>query len=299
MNTDFIKGIIVPLLTPITPDQLIDEARLRKIVDYVIKGGVHGILANGSNSEFYCVEEPEMERGLKIILDQTAGRVPVFMGIGTINTKACIRIAKMAVGYGVDGISVLAPMFIKPNEQELYRHFRAIAESVPTTPMLLYNNPGRVGYSLTANLAVRLAADVENIVGIKDSSGDMTLTTELIRRTRGTNFRVFGGKDTLIFAAMATGAAGGVATMGNMLPELTVSIYEKYMAGDIDGAREAQFKLTPVRLTMDLASFPTGTKDLANLLGLDMGEPYLPNTLTTGAALETMRAALKEGGFLN
>ncbi len=108
---------------------------------------------------------------------------------------------------------------------------------------------------------------------------------------------MFGGKDTLVFATLASGGAGAVCTTANMMGPLVCSIYEKYVAGDIDGAREAQFQLNPIRLTMDLASFPTAAKDMANLLGLDMGEPYLPNTLTTGPALATMRQALIDGGF--
>ena len=105
MNTDFIKGVVVPILTPIDEEEKIDEARLRDQVDYVIEGGVLGILAFGSNGEFYVVEEDEMERGLKIMLDQAAGRVPVYFGIGAISTKKCCRLAKMAVEAGAAGIS--------------------------------------------------------------------------------------------------------------------------------------------------------------------------------------------------
>jgi len=144
MNTDFIKGVVVPILTPIDGDERIDEAKLREQVDYVIDGGVLGILAFGSNGEFYVIEEDEMERGLKIMVDQAAGRVPVYFGIGAISTKKCCRLAKMAVANGAAGISVLQPMFLKPTEAELFLHFKTIAEAVPDTPMLLYNNPGRV-----------------------------------------------------------------------------------------------------------------------------------------------------------
>ena len=218
MNTDFIKGVVVPILTPIDENEMIDEARLRDQVDYVIEGGVLGILAFGSNGEFYMVEEDEMERGLKIMLDQAAGRVPVYFGIGAISTKKCCRLAKMAVEAGAAGISVLQPMFLKPTEAELYNHFKTIAESVPETPMLLYNNPGRVGYTMSAGLVERLAHEVPNIVGMKDTSGDITQTSEFIRRTRDVNFKVFGGKDTLLYASLCHGAVGGVCTAANFMP---------------------------------------------------------------------------------
>ena len=233
MNTDFIKGVVVPIITPIDENELIDEARLRDQVDYVINGGVLGILAFGSNGEFYMIEEDEMKRGLKIMLDQSAGRVPVYFGIGAISTKKCIRLAKMAKENGAAGISVLQPMFLKPNEEELYNHFKSIAGSIKETPVLLYNNPGRVGYTLSAALVERLATDCENIVGMKDTSGDITQTSEFIRRTRHLGFKVFGGKDTLLYASMCHGAVGGVCTAANFMPELITDIYNKYVAGDI------------------------------------------------------------------
>ena len=273
MNTEFIKGIIVPILTPVDKNEVIDEGKMRKQVDFVIDGGVSGILAFGSNGEFYMTEEDEMMKALKIMLNHASGRVPVYMGIGAISTKKCIRIAKAAAAAGADGISVLQPMFLKPTEEELYLHFKRIADAVSDTPMLLYNNPGRTGYTLSANLVERLAREVPNIVGMKDSSGDMTQTEEFIRRTSDIGFKVFGGKDTLIFGAMVHGAAGCVATTANFIPELVTSIYNLYMQGDLDGARKAQFKLNPIRLSMDKASFPVATKDLANMLGLDVENP--------------------------
>ncbi|MDO4265276.1 MAG: dihydrodipicolinate synthase family protein [Eubacteriales bacterium] len=299
MNTDLIRGVIVPILTPIDDEEHIDEARLRRQVDFVIEGGLNGILAFGSNGEFYEIEEEEMLRGLKIMVDQANGRVPVYFGIGAINTKKCCRLAKMAAENGAYGISVLQPMFLKPTEDELYLHFKTIADSIPETPMLLYNNPGRVGYTMTAGLVERLAHEVPNIVGMKDTSGDITLTSEFIRRTRDVNFLVFGGKDTLLYASLCHGAVGGVCTAGNFMPEMITDIYKKYVAGDLNGALEAQFKLNPVRLSMDKTSFPVAAKDMANMRGLDVGAPYKPNLPTPeGKALEDIRCAMKTAGLI-
>ena len=299
MNTDFIKGVIVPILTPIDEEERIDEAKLREQVDYVIGGGVLGILAFGSNGEFYVVEEDEMERGLKIMVDQAAGRVPVYFGIGAISTRKCCRLAKMAVANGAAGISVLQPMFLKPTEDELYLHFKTIAETVPETPMLLYNNPGRVGYTMSGRLVERLAHEVPNIVGMKDTSGDITQTSEFIRRTRDVGFKVFGGKDTLLYASMCHGAVGGVCTAANFMPELITDVYNKFVAGDLEGSLEAQFKLNPVRLSMDGASFPVAAKDMANLRGRDIGLPYKPNLATPeGLVLDRIKAEMKTAGLI-
>ncbi len=298
MNTDFIKGVVVPMITPIDADEKIDEVNFRKQIDYLIEGGMHGILLFGSNGEFYQIEEDEMERGLKIAMDQAAGRLPVYFGIGAINTKKCVRLAKMAVANGAAAVSILQPMFIHPNETELYQHFRTIAEAIPDTPVLIYNNPGRTGYGLTAALITRLAHEVENIVGLKDTSGDMTLTEECVRLNRDVNFKVFGGKDTLLYCSLCVGGVGGVCTAGNFMPELIGAVYEKFVAGDPAGSLEAQFKLNPVRLSMDKATFPVAAKDMAILRGLDAGVPYLPTLPTPAPVLENIRKCMHEADLI-
>jgi 4-hydroxy-tetrahydrodipicolinate synthase len=190
-------------------------------------------------------------------------------------------------------------MFLKPTETELYNHFKTIAESVPETPMLLYNNPGRVGYTMSAGLVERLAKEFDNIVGMKDTSGDITQTAEFIRRTRGTDFKVFGGKDTLLYASMCHGAVGGVCTAANFMPELITDVYNKFVAGDLQGSLEAQFKLNPVRLSMDPASFPVAAKDMANLRGRNVGLPYKPNVATPeGPVLGQIRKEMETAGLI-
>ncbi len=299
MNIDFIKGVVVPMITPIDADELIDEKKIREQVDYVIDGGVTGILLYGSNGEFYVIEEDEMERGLKIVVDQAAGRVPVYFGIGAISTKKAIRLAKMAVANGAASVSILQPMFLRPTKDELFRHFKAIADAIPETPVLLYNNPGRVGYTLAADLVAKLAHEVPNIVGMKDTSGDITQTSEFIRMNRDVNFKVFGGKDTLLYASMCHGAVGGVCTAANFMPELITDVYNKYVAGDLEGSLEAQFKLNPVRLSMDGASFPVAAKDMANLRGRDIGVPYTPNLPTPeGPVLDKIKSEMQKAGLI-
>lgn len=299
MNTDFIKGVVVPIVTPIDSEERIDEAKLRAQIDYIIGGGLHGILLFGSNGEFYQVEEDEMERALRAAVDQAAGRVPVYFGIGAINTKKCVRLAKMAVANGAAAVSILQPMFLKPTQEELFLHFKTVAEAIPDTPVLLYNNPGRVGYGLTVGLITKLAHEVPNIVGMKDTSGDMTLTEECVRQNRDVDFKVFGGKDTLLYVSLCVGAVGGVCTAGNFMPELIGAVYEKYVQGDLAGSLEAQFRLNPVRLSMDPASFPVAAKDMAALRGLDVGVPYRPNLPTPeGPVLENIKAAMRQAGLI-
>lgn len=298
-ETEKVKGIIVPIITPVDEQENICEEKLRFITNHVIEHGVHGILAFGSNSEFYMFEEDEMIEATKIILDEAKGRVPVFFGVGAIRTKHAVRIAKKAAELPVDGISVLQPMFIKPTEEALYHHFSTIADAIPEKMMLIYNNPGRTGYSMSLNLIEGLAHDKENIVGIKDSSGDLTFLSELIRRNQDIEFRVMAGKDTVVFPALCVGAVGSVCSTANMYTELVCGIYDKYVAGDYAGALENQFILNPIRLSQDPASFPAATKDMANLMGMNMGPSVLPTEATSGPILENMKKEMKQAGFLS
>ena len=298
MDKSFFSGIVPPIAVPIDSEERLDEARLRKHIDFMIDGGVSGILAFGSNGEFYMQDEDEQEEILSVIMDQVNGRVPVYMGIGEIRTKKCIKLAHMGMKHGAKAISILQPMFLKPSADELYTHFATIADSIEGTPMILYNNPGRTGYGIPQDVVERLVHEKENVIGMKDSSGDITQTEEFIRRNRDVGFRVMCGKDTLIFAGLSVGAIGAVCCTANFLPELVCSISDKFMAGDLKGSLEAQFTLNPIRLQMDKSSFPVATKDLANILGHEVGRPYLPSKPSPEGQQEALKDVLRKYGYL-
>lgn len=296
MDTSWIKGVIPPLATPVDAEENVDEQGLRGVVDYVLAGGVHGLLSLGSNGEFYGLDHEQQERAVAITLDQTAGRVPVYMGIGAITTKECVKLARMGERLGVQALTVLPPMFLTPSEEELYRHFEAVAAAT-SLPVLLYNNPDRVGNNISVKLLGRLS-DIPNIAGIKDSSGDLTLTAEYIRTTRHKDFRVMAGRDVMILGSLVYGAAGCVASTANIVPSLVVDIYNKFKAGDMAGALEAQFTLAPLRMAFNLASFPVVTKEAMQLMGLPVGEPILPNTACTAENRGKLKGILQEMGVL-
>lgn len=296
MDTSFIRGVIPPIVTPVDENEQVDETGLRRVIEHVIGGGVHGILALGSNGEFYGLDHEQQERTVRITVEQVNGRVPVYMGIGAITTRECVALARKGEALNVQAITILPPMFLTPSEEELYRHFRAVAEATPL-PVLLYNNPDRVGNNISANLMERLA-DIPNIAGVKDSSGDLTLTAEYIRRTRDKGFKVMAGRDVMILGSLVYGAVGCVASTANIVPALVVEIYEKYKAGDLDGAREAQFKLAPLRMAFNLASFPVVTKEAMNLIGLNVGPSILPNTACSEANRGKLADILRQMGEL-
>jgi 4-hydroxy-tetrahydrodipicolinate synthase len=294
MDTGFVRGVIPPIVTPVDAEERVVEASLRQIVDHVIAGGVHGILSLGSNGEFFGLAPEEQQRALSVTIDQARGRVPVYMGIGAIATRECIRLARQGEKAKARAVTILPPMFLSPNDEELYRHFKAVADATDL-PVLLYNNPDRMRAGISADLLERLA-DIPNIVGAKDSSGDLTLTAEYIRRTRRNGFKVMAGRDAMILGTLVYGGVGCVASTANVVPRLVVEIYERFLSGDLQGALEAQFRLAPLRMAYNLGSFPVVTKDYMKLLGFDVGAPIRPNFSCSEANMARLQKILSDLG---
>lgn len=179
-------------------------------------------------------------------------------------------------------------MFISPSQNELIKHYTAISGSTGL-PVLLYNNPPKTGVNLSAATVQKLA-DLPNIVGIKDSSGDFTLSGEYIRLTRDKDFHVLMGRDTLIHAGLCYGGTGSIAACANVAPRLVADIYDKYVAGDVKGSLEAQFTLAPLRIAFNLGTFPAVIKESLVLLGFDAGPCMEP----VGAMSDDERAQLRK-----
>jgi 4-hydroxy-tetrahydrodipicolinate synthase len=296
MNTDFIQGVVPPLVTLVDAADRVQEEPFRQIIRHVLKGGVHGVFALGSTGEFFGLDDDQQLRAIQIAVDEVQGRVPVYAGVGAVTTRECIRAAKRAEAGGAQAITILPPPLLTPTEDELYGHFQAIADAT-SLPALIYNNPDRIRINVSAGLVERLSR-LPNIVGAKDSSGDMTQTGEYIRRTEGTGFKVLAGRDTLVLATLAYGGVGCVATTSNIAPALVVRIYDCFMAGDLKGALKAQYDLAPLRMAFNLGSWPVVTKDALNLLGIAAGAPILPNTSCSGANLETLKNILAGMGLI-
>lgn len=296
MNADFIRGVVTPLITPVDAEERVYETGLRNQIEHVLRGGVHGVFVVGSTGEFYGLDYDEKKRATEITVAQVKGRVPVYVGASAITTRECIKLSKMAESAGAQAVTILTPMFISPSEEELYKHFRTIAEST-ALPVLVYNNPERTGINMSANLIERLA-EIPNLVGAKDSSGDLTLASEYIRRTRSKGFKILAGRDTLILATLVYGGVGAVAATSNMAPALVVEIYNRFKAGDIPGALEAQYKLAPLRIAFGLGSFPVVMKDALNLMGIHVGDPIKPIGHCTDANLAKLKEILVKMGLI-
>lgn len=289
------KGIIPAIVTPFTKDKQVNEKVLRELVNYLINNGVHGIFTLGSQGEFYALEKQEKKRIMEIVVSEVRSRVPVYVGTGAITTSESIILSKMAEEIGASAVSVITPYFITPSEDELYEHFVAIAKSI-NLPILLYNNKERTGINISANLVVRLS-HIDNIVGIKDSSGDLTLTTEYIRRTSD-NFSVLAGRDTLILATLLYGGKGAIAATANVAPKLAVRIYESFIQNKFEEAKKAQMMLVPLRIAFGLGSFPVVIKDALRLIGFDAGPCRYPVKSLDDKRKEELKEVLKSMNLL-
>jgi 4-hydroxy-tetrahydrodipicolinate synthase len=290
------KGILPPMVTPLTEDGKVSEKGLRKLVSYLIEGGVHGIFAIGTTGEFYGLNKDQYRQALEITLDETAGRVPVLAGANAIATKEAIALAEIAQDVGVDAISALTPYFMNFTQDEIYDHFMTIARSTDL-PVILYNNRPRTSININPETASKLA-DVENIVGIKDSTGDFTNTAEYIRLTSGKKFNVLVGKDPLIHATLCYGGSGSVCGTANVAPKLCADIYDKFVAGDLKGSLEDQLKVNRLRMAFDIAAFPTSVKAALELLGIDAGPCIAPSHRLTMEQNQFLKKMLIETGVL-
>jgi len=284
------KGIIPAMVTPVTPDGKIHVEALRKLTNYLIEGGVHGLFPVGSQGEFYALTFEEKKKVVEVVVEETRGRVPVYAGTGAVTTREAIALTKMAEGAGASAVSVITPYFIRPSDAELMDFYTSIAKST-RLPVLLYNNPQRTGINITADFVVR-ASKVDNIVGIKDSSGDLTLTAEYIRRT-DEKFSVLAGRDTLIYGTLCYGGKGAIAATANVAPKVVVEIYEAFQAADLERSLEAQFRLAPLRLAFDLGTFPVVIKEALNLIGIEAGVGVPPVGGISAKAKEELKEILK------
>ncbi len=267
------KGIVPAMVTPFDKDGKVNLSAMRKLTNYLVDAGVHGLFAVGGQGEFWALDAEEKKAIIETVVDEARGRVPVYAGTGATTTAEAIRLTNIAETAGADAVSVITPYYVSPNQDELLAHYTAIAKSTKL-PVVLYNNPDRAGVNISPGM-IEKAAKVENIVGVKDSGGDMTQAGEYIRRTPS-DFSVLMGRDTLIFGGLCVGAKGSITATANVAPKLVVEIYEAYIAGDMVRAQKCQDQLAPLRIAFGLGTFPVVVKEALELIGIEAGPARLP-----------------------
>ncbi len=295
-DSTHIRGIIPPVATPMQANEDLDLPRLKWFLDHLIAEGVHGIFVLGTNSEFYALDEREKQEVIATAVAHVRGRVPVYAGTGAETTREVVRLTKMAEREGVDGVSVITPYFVQPSQAEIYDHYRRVAENTKL-PVILYNNPATCGgVKIDVDTVARLA-EVPNILGVKDSSGDLQNTIEFIRVVPE-RFSVLMGRDTLIYPALLFGARGAVPATANIAPALVSEIYNAFQRGDHDKAKAAQLRLSPIRLALALGTAPGAVKAALTVMGRSVGPSRAPVGSLTPEKQQKMRAVLQQAGII-
>lgn len=285
-----LKGILPAVLTPMTPEEEINEKELRNQVNRFIRAGVHGLFILGTNSEFYALDYEEKLEIVRIVTDECNGRLPICAGTGCISTRDTVRLSRKVAEMGVDAISVVTPYYAAVSQDELYDHYAEIADAVDL-PVILYNIPMRTGNAIEPKTIGKLAR-IKNIAGVKDTSGNFNNTLGYIEEG-GEGFSVFAGSDTLVLWTLAAGGAGAVSGLANVIPEVMVSIYELWKCGDMEGAKRAQNAIRPLRNCLQMGNPNSIIKRAANLAGQPVGPARRPASGCTDAIDAQLKSVLK------
>src|SRR2546428_3064930 len=296
-KVDWMRGCATALVTPFKVDGTIDEDRLRTLVDRQINGGVSLLVPCGTTGESATMTEAEDQRVIAITVEVARGRARVIAGTGSNSTAAAIEYSQRARDLGADAMLQVAPWYNKPTQEGLYAHFRAIAEAIPETPIMLYNVPGRTSSNIAAPTVLRLARDCENIVAIKEASGNLTQIMEILRE-RPTNFCVLSGDDAVTLPLIALGADGIVSVASNEVPDLMSRMTELALAGSWTEARELHYRLLPLMEVNFIESSPGPVKAAMAMMGLLEENFRLPLVPITEKSRGRIRELIGDLGLL-
>ena len=291
-----LKGIIVPIVTPMNPeDESVNLDELRNQIERQIAGGVHGLFPFGTNGEGYILSMKEKEEVLEATIDQVKGRVPIYAGTGCISTRDTIYMSKRAQELGADVLSIITPSFALASQKELYDHYVEVAKHVDI-PIVLYNIPPRTGNKLLPETVAKLARDVDVIQGAKDSSGDLENLKAYIRLTQdvGKPFSVLAGNDGAILTCLKEGGAGGIAGRANLYPKSLASIYNSFVAGDIAQAEKLQDAVATLQRVFRFGNPNTVIKKAVAMLGYPVGDCRRPFNYLCDEGIAELQAVLKE-----
>lgn len=265
-----IKGIITAMVTPLSEDG-INEAATRKLVNKLINDGVHGLFVLGTNGEFYALSEAEKLALVKIVVDEAAGRVPVFAGSGGISTEEVIKVTNQFAELGVDAVSVITPYLIKLSDEELIQHYQTIALNT-NLPMILYNIPANTQLSINESVFKELI-QLPQIIGIKDSSGKLENIQMYLETNDREDFSILIGSDSLILPALQMGVDGAVAATSNVLTKTDLGIYQAFLENKMERAQVLQESINDFRGILKLATVPSVLKHSLELIGFPVGAP--------------------------
>ncbi len=267
-----IEGVLPALITPFTIDNRVDKDGIRQNIEYLIEGGVSGVVPCGTTGEAATLSIKEHEKVIEYAIEFSS--VPVVAGTGSNNTMEALELTKFAQDAGADAALLITPYYNKPNDSGMIKHFMTIANSVDI-PIIIYNVPSRTGINLKPELTAKLAK-VNNIVGIKEASGSLDQVTRIIELTKGEDFAVLSGDDGLTLPILSIGGTGVISVVANVAPKLAVSMVEAFRNRDREKARELHLTLAPLIRALFLETNPIPVKKAVELIGLPAGNLRLP-----------------------
>jgi len=289
------RGLGVALVTPFCTDGSIDFDALYRLVEYQIKGGVDFLCIMGTTAETPTLSSEEKRMLKQRIVERVAGRVPLLMGCGGNNTSAILNDLKNEDWRGIDGILSVCPYYNKPSQEGLYQHFAAIAKASPL-PVVLYNVPGRTGVNMTAETTLRLARDFENIVAIKEASGNITQMDDIIK-DKPQHFDVISGDDGITFPLITLGAVGVISVIGNALPAEFSRMVRLALRGEYNTSLTIHHKFTELFKLLFVDGNPAGVKAMLSEMGLIQNVLRLPLVPTRLTTMEKISEIVKELGY--
>lgn len=286
------KGIICAMITPLDENQDINPQATRELIDYLIDKGVYGLFILGTNGECHVLTDDEKVEFAKVVIEHTNNRVPVFVGTGGNSTREVINLSKRMEAIGASALSIITPYFVPPTQQELIEHYKAVAAEV-NLPIMMYNMPGKTGINIEPE-SVRELAKVKNIVGIKDSGGKLDNMKAYLEVTKGEDFGVFSGSDSLILDILKAGGHGAVAATANFLAGIDVAIYNNFIKGDIEAAQNAQDSIEELRRVLKFGTIPSVIKQAVVFNGINVGPARFPVTKPSGEKLDEIKRVVED-----
>ena len=289
-------GSGVAIVTPFHEDGSINYNKLEELINYHCDNGTDSIVICGTTGESATMSEEEHVDCIKKAVEFAKGRIPVVAGTGSNSTQTAIQLSKEAEACGVDGLLIVTPYYNKATQQGLVQHYTAIANEVKT-PIIMYSVASRTGCNIEPATAATLVKNVENIVGIKEASGNISQIAKIMQLTDG-KADLYSGNDDQIVPIMSLGGIGVISVLANVAPQQTHDICAKYLAGDVKGSLALQLKANPLVDQLFSEVNPIPVKKALNLMGFEVGGLRMPLTELTPANTEKLERAMKEFGIL-
>lgn len=290
------KGAGVALVTPMKEDLSVDYEKLEELVNFHVENGTDAIIICGTTGEAATLSHEEHLDVIKACVEYTKKRIPVIAGTGSNCTETAIYLSKKAEEYGADGLLVVSPYYNKATQEGLVKHFTAVAKSVKL-PILLYNVPSRTGCNILPQTIVKLVKDVENIVGVKEASGNISQVAKLMELAEG-QVDLYSGNDDQIVPVLSLGGIGVISVLSNVAPQQTHDIVAKYLEGDTKGSRELQLKYLSVIDALFKEVNPIPVKKAMELIGKNCGSLRMPLTDMSEENTAILEAEMKKVGLI-